>query len=119
MNKDDVVYFDKEQRRNEFKEKVKSKLQDGRDWLYRNKDLVITYTPVVIGAVTVIAKAAGKNINLRKQESLGELRCYDRSAGHYWSLKRKLSTDEWLYIERHRNNGERLGDILSDLRVLK
>lgn len=119
MSKDNVVDFDKEQRKQEFKEKVKSKLQDGRDWLYRNKDLVITYTPVAIGAATVIAKAVGKNINLRKQEHLGELRCYDRSAGHYWPLRRKLSTDEWLYIERRRMNGERLGDILSDLRVLK
>lgn len=119
MNTGRYESFDNERRTSQFKEKFKNKIQDGRNWIRDNKDTIIQYAPYIAGGVAIGMKVLGKNINLRKQESLGNLRCYDRSAGHYWQLRRKLSTDEWLYIEQRRKCGYSLGDILSELKVLK
>lgn len=80
---------------------------------------MITLTPIVIGGLTTITKVVGKHVNLRKQETLKDLYCYDRSLGHYWRLRRELSNQEWLEVDRRKRNGERLADILADMRVLK
>ena len=75
--------------------------------------------PVAIGGLTKIGKSMVRSRNLRKEEHLKEEFVYDRSLGHYWALKRRLSNKEWLEIEARRKNGERLSDILADLKVLK
>lgn len=117
---DNVIDFrTKEQKRVDFKEKVCSKIQDGKEWFMRNKEVIIPLVPVVIGSTATITKVVGKHINLHKQESVKNLYCYDRSLGHYWRLKRELSNKEWLEIDRRKKNGERLSDILSELKVLK
>ena len=61
----------------------------------------------------------GKRVNLRKEEKLKDLYCYDRSLGHYWALRRELTNKEWVEINKRKQNGERLADILSELKVLK
>lgn len=114
-----LIDFKREQMKREFKEKVNSKIQAGKEWVVQNKDVLITLTPVVIGGLTTITKVVGKNVNLRKQESVKNLYCYDRSLGHYWSLRRELTNKEWLEIDRRKKNGERLADILEELKVLK
>ena len=120
MGKTIVVDFrTKEEKRAEFKMKIKQKFQNGKDWVIRNKDMVITFTPIIIGSVTTITKVVGKRVNLRKEESVKNLYCYDRSLGHYWRLRRDLSNKEWLEIDRRKKNGERLADILAELKVLK
>jgi hypothetical protein len=118
--KEHVVDFrTKEEKRAEFKARLNEKIQNGKEWIIRNKETVITLTPVVVGGITTVAKVVGKRINLRKQESLKDLYCYDRSLGHYWRLRRELSNQEWLEVDRRKRHGERLADILSDMRVLK
>lgn len=111
--------FRREAKKREFKEKVRTKIQNGKEWLVRNKETVIALTPVVIGGVTTVAKAVNKRSNLRKQEELKDEYCYDRSLGHYWRLRRPLSNKEWLEIDQRKKNGERLSDILDEMRVLK
>lgn len=119
MNK----YFFKEVRfemkKRELKEKFNSKVHKGYEWFLRNKDTIVALTPIVVGGVTTVCKVVGKRINLRKEEQLQDLYCYDRSLGHYWKLKRELSNKEWLEIDKRKKNGERLADILADMRVLK
>lgn len=118
--KEHVVDFrTKEEKRAEFKARLNEKIQNGKEWIIRNKETVITLTPVVVGSITTVAKVVGKRINLRKQESLKDLYCYDRSLGHYWRLRRELSNQEWLEVDRRKRHGEHLADILSDMRVLK
>lgn len=69
------------------------------------------------GAVKIIPKLLrARNIN--EQERIKEEYVYDRSLGHYWKLKRPLDNDEWREIEERKRNGERLGDILEELKVL-
>lgn len=109
----------RKQKFEEFKGKIKQKFQDGKAWVVRNKEAVIVFTPIVINGLTTVTKVVGKNINLRKQETVKNLYCYDRSLGHYWSLRRELTNQEWLEIDRRKKNGERLADILADMRVLK
>ena len=60
-----------------------------------------------------------KTNQINKQEKLQNEYCYDRSLGHYWELKRKPSNQEWVEIDRRKRSGERLADILSDMRLLK
>ena len=102
-----------------FKREAKVKCQKAGDWFNRNKEAVLILTPVVIGGVTTIVKLVGKRINLGKEEAVKNLYCYDRSLGHYWRLRRELSNQEWLEIDQRKKNGERLSDILAELKVLK
>ena len=119
MNENVVDFRTKEQKREEFKAKVRAKIQNGKEWIIRNKEAVIVCTPVIIKGLTTVTKVVGRNINLRKQESVKNLYCYDRSLGHYWGLKRELTNKEWLEVDRRKRNGERLADILAEMRVLK
>lgn len=111
--------FKRESKRRAFKDKINAKIQNGKEWIVRNKEAVITLTPVIIGSVTTVSKIVGKRINLRKQENLKDLYCYDRSLGHYWRLRRELTNREWLEIDQRKKNGERLSDILEQMKVLK
>ena len=102
-----------------WKRKVKAKVEEGKQWCVRNKEAIIVLTPVVVGGVTTFVKVVGRRCNLKKQEAVKNLYCYDRSLGHYWALRRELTNREWLEIDARKKNGERLSDILAELKVLK
>jgi len=114
-----INFFGNEEKKENLKEKLNSKIQNGVDWVCDNMELVVTVAPIVVGGIATVTKFAGKRINLHKEESLKNLYCYDRSLGHYWRLRRELSNREWLEIDNRKKNGERLADILAELKVLK
>ena len=101
--------FEKEKKRREFKEKIYAKIQNGKDLVIRNKEAILILTPIAIKGLMTITK----------EEELKDLYCYDRSLGHYWRLRRELSNKEWLEIDQRKKNGERLADILDEMKVLK
>ena len=103
----------------EFRSKVDKSFRDGKYWVIDNKEMIIVLAPVAIGIVTPIVKSVNKHITLGKAKDLKELYCYDRSLGHYWSLKRELTNNEWITIDRRKKCGEHLADILESMRVLK
>lgn len=111
--------FRKETKKRELKDKLNSKIRRGKEWFVRNREAIVYLTPIVIGGAATIAKVVGRRVNLRKQEELKDLYCYDRSLGHYWRLRRELTNKEWLEIDQRKKNGERLSDILSEMKVLK
>ena len=111
--------FTKARKKAQRKEWVQNKLHNVGKWIDGNKELIILVGPTVISAATAGIKWAGKHVTLRKEQDLKDLYCYDRSLGHYWRLRRELSNAEWVEIDRRKNNGERLGDILAELKVLK
>lgn len=79
------------------------------------------FTPLIVGSIPVITKTVTgvtKHANLRKEQKIKELYCYDPSLGHYWKLNRKLSNSDWVKIDRRRQAGERMSDILNDMKVL-
>lgn len=119
MNDNLIKFPEKEIKFKLFKEKIKAKIQNGKEWIVRNKEAVIVFTPIAIKGLTSVVKVVGKNINLRKQESVKNLYCYDPKLGHYWSLRRELTNKEWLEIDRRKKNGEQLSEILDELKVLK
>ncbi len=119
MSKNESKKFDIEWKIARFKYQAKRRFQNGVNWIVRNKELVMFALPVIAGAATTVAKVVGKRVNLHKEANLKNLYCYDRSAGHYWELKRKLTKSEWVEIDRRRVNGERYADILSSMNVLK
>ena len=85
---------------------------------YEHKEQIITYGPIVVGGVAAGAKMLSKHAALAKEQDLKDLYCYDRSLGHYWKLRRELTNEEWLEIDRRKKNGERLSDILDEMKVL-
>ena len=83
------------------------------------KTLAITAVAGTIGgAGAKIAKARHKSKVLSEERELKELYVYDNRLGHYWKVRRRLTNNEWLEIDRRKRNGERMADILSDLRLL-
>lgn len=114
-----VDYRNAKEKFDDFKWNCKCKIKSFGKWCVENKELVMWFTPIVIGGVTTIVKVVGRGYNLRKQESVKNLYCYDRSLGHYWSLRRELSNREWLEVDQRKKNGERLADILESMKVLK
>ena len=105
-----------------LKAKIRTKVDDVVHWTVENADLIVTVTPFVYYGVRTaagFARNVHRSANLRKEKDLKELYCYDRSLGHYWELRRKLSNREWTEIDKRRRSGEKLGDILKGLNVLK
>lgn len=102
-----------------MKQKATAKVKACFQWCKENPTEAIAVSAAAIGFLTAGIKAVGKNHSLHVEEDLKNLYCYDRSLGHYWRLKRKLSNREWLDINRRREDGECLGDILESMRLLK
>lgn len=115
----DYKDFKRDQRKQEIKFWFKQRGNDIRNFYIRNKDLVIVAVPVVGSGLAFLVKSRIKHANLKKQKDVKELYCYDRSLGHYWALRRELTNREWIEIDRRKRCGEKLADILSELKVLK
>lgn len=107
------------QRVKDLKSKLKEKFNNGKDWVMDNKENIKVLVPIAIGIAIPIVKTVSKNVTIRRARDVKELYCYDRSLGHYWSLKRELTNNEWVTIDRRKKNGERLADILESMKVLK
>lgn len=99
-------------------ERVKDKASKAWEWCKENKEILIPLIPITIAGGAKIIKGMQKRSNLKKAEQLKDLYCYDRSLGHYWKLRRELTNTEWRAIEARKKNGEKLGDILEELKVL-
>lgn len=101
------------------KQRVKEKFNNAIRWMSDNKEIVVFVGPAILGSITGITRMLIRQGRLRKEKNLKNLYCYDRSLGHYWKLKRELTNPEWVAIDKRKQNGERLGDILDELKVLK
>lgn len=116
ITEDDFVKAKEKQAR---KAKRKQTAIKAANWTISNLGTILTVAAMLAPAVTVVARTAGRNINLHKEENLKKLYCYDTSLGHYWRLKRPLGNSDWTKIDKRRRNGESLATILEDLKVLK
>lgn len=102
-----------------YKKNFKKGLHECAEWIWENKEMVMFFTPAIVATVTTGIKVIGKHNNLNKEKELKELYIYDRSLGHYWKLKRELTNSELVKIDKRKQQGERMADILSELKVLK
>ena len=121
---ENTVYIDKKTLKKALsKARMRAKVKSAKKWIIRNQDWLVIAAPSVLGAGTAIAKFIAKTANnhakVKKIKDTKNLYCYDRSLGHYWKLKRELTNADWVAIDRRKQHGERLSDILKDLNVLK
>lgn len=103
----------------EIKKKAEEKIADGKRWCRIHQGEIILFGPIVGGLVVEIIKTATKTRNVNEEKALKDRYIYDRSAGHYYELRRKPKNSEWIEIEERRNQGQNLGAILRDMRLLK
>ena len=115
----EIVDFQKEMKRRERKEKIRNKINKVQNWANNNKEMILIFGPAALGLTTAGVKAVSRHMSQRTEKKLKENYCYDRSLGHYWKLRRELTKSEWVEIDKRKSNGERLADILDELKVLK
>lgn len=104
-------------------ERKESKLIQMKDnivnWCKEHKGLALGIAVSGAKLLQTLAKVGGRAYNKHLDIRAKDLRCYDASLGRYWELNRKLTNKDWLKIDRRKARGERLGDILEDLHLLK
>lgn len=97
-------------------------LKDAGQTVIENKEVILLLAPVALGGLKVltkIVKSYRQTNNIRKLKNIKELYIYDNRLGAYYKLKRALSNDELLYVDRCRRAGESLGNILKNMNILK
>ena len=103
--------FYESQKIQDFRFEVEQKIKSSRNWILNHKQTIIFVAPLVIGMVR--RRKYSKN-KYNKSYSF-----YDEKFRHYWRLKREPSNNDWVIIDKRKNNGENMYDILKDLKVLK
>lgn len=112
------------------KEAIKTKMEQAKwrakctvikteKWIKENPEKALAIASGGVAVIQYVGKAAIKEHSVNKEAKLLKTRCYDPSKGHYYYLKRELTNKEWLMIDKRRDAGEKLPDILEDMRVLK
>lgn len=120
MNEDDkIIDIGKELKKQERRQWFEARKKQVIEWWDENKGTIVIVVPVVGGVLAKLIKAIGRHHNLVLEQRNKDLRLYDTSLGHYWELKHKLNNKDWVQINRRRNLGESLGDILNSMKVLK
>ena len=111
-----------EMKKKQLKEEAARKVQQTTDWIKQNKEVLVATLPaaaVIARSTTNVVRSAIRHHTASTEKRSKELYCYDRSLGHYWALKRPLTNSDWILINDRKKNGEKLGDILYNLKVLK
>jgi hypothetical protein len=105
-----------------FKENAKRKAQQGIQWIRENPEsagLLATACTALIGGGLKISKSLVRTHNLKKEQYNKERYIYDRSLGMYLHTKRPLRNKDYVTINRRRQNGEKLSDILESMKILE
>ena len=103
----------------EFKFWVKEKSNKVYNFCVQHKETLIVLIPVFVSGSIELVKIVARSRNVNADKYLKENYIYDRSCGHYYELKRQPKSSEWRLIDQRKAEGELLGDILADMRILK
>lgn len=98
---------------------AKWKLHNAVEWCRDHKEVIVVFGPVLIGSVAEMAKILTKKQTINEEKALKDRYIYDSSTRHYYELKRKPKNSEWLQIDQRVTNGEMLGWVLNDMKLLK
>ena len=98
----------------ELKAAAKLKAYQVADWAEEHREVLM----VTIPAIGIGGRFIAKRSNLNQERQLKDKYIYDRSAGHYWKLRKKPTQNQWAEIDRRKANGERLSDILMSMRLM-
>ena len=115
---DDLTRFKVEEK----KRKLKEKFEDFKAWCSctwaNHKEEIVILGPVVLGAATGLAKAGSRAYQTHSDNKHRDRETYDPRTGQYYTLKRKMSNNQKLELERRMSNGERKGDILRSMNLI-
>lgn len=112
-------------KRNQFWAKVKNTGENALDWVTSHQEgigIALGGLMVVAGLVRPMIVTIRRNANMAQAKAEAQskrLRVYDRSMNHWWYLRRELTNEEWSKVNEQKASGERLGDILQKMKVLK
>ena len=93
--------------------------ENTKEFISNNKELC---TSIAVTTFCILVKAIScqtKKHQIEEQRELKENYCYDNRLGMYWQLKREMSNSERLELEWRKERGEKTGEILRDMRILK
>ena len=110
-----------------LKRKTSEKAKNAMRWINQNKEMIVVLAPVAASSAALLGKWVIKPIwkgtvvrtNLRRQEHIKTRFIYDPSLGAYYELSRKLSNQQKIELDQRRQAGERIGNILREMNVLK
>lgn len=110
-----------------LKRKTSEKAKNAMRWINQNKEMIVVLAPVAASSAALLGKWVIKPIwkgtvvraNLRRQEHIKTGFIYDPSLGAYYELSRKLNNQQKIELDQRRQAGERIGNILREMNVLK
>ena len=116
--------------KDELKQKAKTAQWSIDNWVYHQKEKaeriwnehkeeILVLGPVLIVSAEKLIRSASRNQKLKEEKYRKEKCVYDQSSGCYLELRRKLTNQELLELDRRKKNGESKIEILSSMRVLK
>lgn len=111
-----------EMKKKKIKETACQKVHQTCEWCRKNKELLVVAIPTAAAGIRSVSRAAGsfaRRSAVKREERDRNTRFYDHSLGMYWRTKRELKPDELLTIQRRKAAGEKYGDILSSMKLLK
>ena len=110
-----------ESRWEKFKHKWWKRKERAKQWFNEDPRRILA-----VGSVVVVGgkKAIDTIKNLKPTQAeldrrWQDLHVYDHSLGCHYDLKRKMTNNEKLELARRKERGEKTGDILRDMKLLK
>lgn len=101
------------------KETVKRKWNDTKQWCSENKQLLIVLVPAGLAAANKALKTVDRMQERRYDYKERYLQVWDPATRQHVKLRRELTPAEQLELSQRNRDGERLTDILHDMKVAK
>lgn len=101
------------------KETVKRKWNDTKQWCSENKQLLIVLVPAGLAAANKALKTVDRMQERRYDYKERYLQVWDPATRQHVKLRRELTPSEQLELSQRNQDGERLTDILHDMKVAK
>lgn len=102
-----------------FKRKSKENFDKVKTWCADHPQEALGAITVFVTGAAGVSKTIGKQVALHKEKHLKDDYIYDRSLGRYVELRKKLNQKDLVEISRRKREGERLTDILLDMRLVR
>ena len=110
--------IEREEKIDAIKQKVKDKTDKFKNFVSRNKAIIIGSAPFAIALISELNKAANRRERIR-EDRRKDSRIYDPMIGDYWELRRPLTNNERMMYQERVRHGESRGVILDDMDALK
>ena len=99
-------------------ENLKVKVYNGTMWVKDHKEIIGAIAPFAFGALIEIISASSRVKAAKIEQNIKYRSVYDTSTGHWYELKRPLKGKEYIEFDERISNGEKLIDILIDMKLI-